>query len=508
MESDLSQVIDQVVRERGVSKEVIIEALEAAMVTAARKKLGLTMEIEAQYNPEIGEVELFRYREVVTEIEDEQLQISLLEAKSLDPDCELGDMIGEKLQSYNFGRISAQMAKQVIIQKVRDAEKEQIYDEYKDRKNDIVNGIVRRFERGSIIVDLGRAEAVMPHREQIPRESYQPGDRIRGYILDVVKSTTSPQIILSRACNEFLLKLFELEVPEIYEGIVTIMSAAREPGSRSKIAVASSDINVDPVGACVGMKGSRVQAVVNELRGEKIDIVPWSENAAKFVCNALLPAQITKVILDEENKEMEIIVPDDQLSLAIGRRGQNVRLAVMLTGWKIDIHSESKMKELDDVARRIYAEIPEINQTLMELLIRTGFRAIDDLADADPEDLMAFPNVELEIAQSIVSQANELIDSGRVQEILEEIEAEKEPEDEVESGEAEDVKPAPEIAVNKLEGVGSKTAELLTDAGLDTANKIIESNVEEIVKIQGIGTRKAERIIEAARTAIEEAKQE
>ncbi|MCB1154968.1 transcription termination/antitermination protein NusA, partial [bacterium] len=348
MTGDLNQVIDAVVKERGVSRDVIVEALEAAMLTAARKKLGLDYDIEAQFNQALGEVELFRFREVTDDVEDEATQILIEEAKKLDPDVQIGDSLGEKVDSKGFGRISAQMAKQVIIQKVRDAEKENIYNEYKDRKHDIANGIVRRFEKGNMVVDLGRAEAIMYHRDQIPRENYAVGDRIRAYISDVIRSTTAPQIQLSRSHPDFLKKLFELEVPEIAEGVVSIVAAAREPGMRAKIAVSSRDPNVDPVGACVGMKGSRVQSVVNELRGEKIDIVPYSENPARFVCNALAPAEVTKVIIDEDAQAMQIIVPDDQLSLAIGKRGQNVRLAVQLTGWKLDIQSETKWTEISE----------------------------------------------------------------------------------------------------------------------------------------------------------------
>ena len=411
MYSDLNRVIDAVVKERGVPREVIVEALEAAMLTAARKKLGLQYDIEAQYNDELGEVELFQFREVVEVVEEEAKEILLDEARKLDPECEVGDDLGEKVEAKNFGRISAQMAKQVIIQRVRDAEKEMVYNEYKDRKGEIVNGIVRRFEKGNMIVDLGRTEAIMYHRDQIPRESYNPGDRVRAFINDVIKSTTQPQIVLSRTCPDFLIKLFEMEVPEIYEGIVKIISAAREPGSRAKIAVVSNDPNVDPVGACVGMKGSRVQSVVNELRGEKIDIVPYAENPAKFVCNSLAPAEITKVIIDEENHSMQIIVADDQLSLAIGKKGQNVRLAVQLSTWRLDIHSETKLKEIEDVARRMFMRVPQIPEDARELIIRTGYTTLEDLADAEIEDLTDFPGIMEENAIEIIEIANHILDT-------------------------------------------------------------------------------------------------
>jgi N utilization substance protein A len=411
MYSDLNRVIDTVVKERGVSREVIVEALEAAMLTAARKKLGLQYEIEAQFNDELGEIELFQFREVVEEVDDLAVEITLEEARKLDPDCELGDDLGQKIEAKNFGRISAQMAKQVIIQRVRDAEKELVYNEYKDRQGEIVNGIVRRFEKGNMIVDLGRSEAIMYSRDQIPRESYSPGDRVRAYINEVVKSTTAPQIVLSRTCSEFLIKLFEMEVPEIYESIVKIVSAAREPGNRAKIAVISNDPNVDPVGACVGMKGSRVQSVVLELRGEKIDIVPYSENPAKFVCNALAPAEITKVIIDEENHSMQIVVGDDQLSLAIGKKGQNVRLAVQLSTWRLDIHSETKLKAIEDIARRMFLRIPQIPDSARDLIIKTGYTTLEDLADAEAEDLIDFPGVNEEVAEEIIEITNSILDT-------------------------------------------------------------------------------------------------
>ncbi len=343
----LKREIDQIAKDKGIERSEIIRAIEEAMVQAARRDGGtVEKEIEARYNDELGEIELFEFREVVETVEEELTQVQLDRAKQYDPDAEIGDEIGVKMDTSGFGRILAQTAKQVIIQLIREAERDNVYEEYKDRAGEILNGIVRRFEKGAILVDLGRAEAVLPLREQVPRENYRPGDRIRAYVIEVNKNAKGSQIILSRTCLEMLTKLFDQEVPEMYEGIVTIESAAREPGGRSKIAVASSASDVDPVGACVGMKGSRVQAVVQELRGERIDIVPWNPDPARYVCSALSPAQVSKVIIDDAARSMDVIVPDDQLSLAIGRKGQNVRLAVQLTGWKIDIKSESKMREL------------------------------------------------------------------------------------------------------------------------------------------------------------------
>jgi transcription termination/antitermination protein NusA len=404
----LKREIEQLAKDKGIDRETIIGALEGAMVQAARKKFGQEKEIEARFNRETAEIELFEFREVVEQISDPTTQILLGRAREFDPDAEVGDEIGVKLDTADFGRILAQAAKQVIIQRVRDAERDIVFDEYKDRKGEIVNGIVRRFEKGALIVDLGRAEAVLPVKEQVPRENYRPGDRIRAYVADVNNNAKGSQIVLSRASIHFLSKLFAQEVPEIYEGIVTIESAAREPGGRSKIAVASRDGDVDPVGACVGMKGSRVQSVVQELRGERIDIVPWSPDAARYVCSALSPAQVSKVIIDEAQKSMDVIVPDDQLSLAIGRKGQNVRLAVQLTGWKIDIKSESKMRELARWFAEAVAVVPGCGDGEAEMLLQSGVTSLDDLARCTDELLTSLPGVDADGAARIRQRAEEL----------------------------------------------------------------------------------------------------
>lgn len=355
---NLNHVIDQVVKDKGVDREVLVEALESAVLSAANKKFRNTRDIEAHYNSDIGEVELFEFVVVVDEVQDSYKEIDIEEAQEIDPDVQCGDSLGMKMDSSGFSRIAAQTAKQVIVQKVREAEREGIYNEFKDRVGELVNGIVRRYERGDLIVDLGRAEAILPRREQIPRESYRQADRVRAYISDVRMSPKGPQIILSRAHPQLVVELFKTEVPEIAEGIVEIVSCAREPGSRAKIAVVSHDPDVDPVGACVGMRGSRVQNVVSELRSEKIDIVPWSPDMARFACSALAPAEVSRVYVDNEEEAMEVIVPDDQLSLAIGKKGQNVRLAARLLGWKIDIKSESRAAELADEAPGQDEEIP------------------------------------------------------------------------------------------------------------------------------------------------------
>lgn len=349
METNISikHAIEQIVKEKGIDRQVVLEAMEQAVLTAANKKYRNTRDLEARYNQDTGEVELFEFVTVVDEVQDSYKEIGLDEAREIDPDVEIGDSLGEKLDASGFSRIAAQTAKQVIIQKVREAERETIFNEYSDRQWEIITGMVRRFEKGDLLVDLGRAEAVLPSKEQMPREVYRPGDRIRAIITEIRMTTKGPQIILSRTHPSMLAKLFEAEVPEIAEGIVEINAIVRDSGSRAKIAVSSNDSDVDPVGACVGMRGARVQNVVSELRGEKIDIIPWSEDIARFACNALSPAQVSKVFVDEENRTLEVVVADDQLSLAIGKRGQNVSLAARLTGCRIDIKSESKAAEAE-----------------------------------------------------------------------------------------------------------------------------------------------------------------
>lgn len=349
METNISlkHAIEQIVKEKGIDRQVVLEAMEQAVLTAANKKYRNTRDLEAHYNPDTGEVELFEFVTVVEQVEDSYKEIDLEEAREIDPDVEIGDSLGEKLDASGFTRIAAQTAKQVIIQKVREAERETIFNEYSDRQWEIITGMVRRFEKGDLLVDLGRADAILPSKEQMPREVYRPGDRIRAIITDIRMTTKGPQIILSRTHPSMLAKLFEAEVPEVAEGIVEINAVVRDPGSRAKLAVSSNDPDVDPVGACVGMRGARVQNVVSELRGEKIDIIPWSEDIARFACNALSPAQVSKILVDEESRTLEVIVADDQLSLAIGKRGQNVSLAARLTGCRIDIKSEAKAAEAE-----------------------------------------------------------------------------------------------------------------------------------------------------------------
>lgn len=412
--SELSRMIEQVGKEKGIDKNLVIDAVVQGMLAAARKKYGTYREIEAQYNEESGEVELYEFKEVVPDEEfiDEEVEIKHSEALELDPEAQLHDSIGAKLDSRDLGRIAAQMAKQIITQKVRDAEREIIFAEFEQRKGEIASGIARRVERGAIVVDLGRTEAYIPLREQIPGEQYKPGDRIQGYIADVRQTTRGPQIIMSRADGRYLAKLFEIEVPEIYDGIVEIMAAAREPGFRAKIAVRSKDAAVDPVGACVGMKGSRVQNIVQELRGEKIDIVNWDEDPARFVCNALAPAEISKVFVDEANKHMEIVVPDQQLSLAIGKKGQNVRLAAKLTTWGLDIMSESTQAQKTAESILNLMMIPAMTETMAQNIYQSGFNSFAALAEADVEDVMHIPGYdEPEKAEKLVNDAKALVES-------------------------------------------------------------------------------------------------
>jgi len=431
MQQDLNRVIEQVSKEKGIDREILVQALENAMVSAAKKTFGAERTFEAQYNPEIGEVELFEAKVVVEEIADPETEITLEEAQeTLDPDVEVGDELLTKMDSSAFGRIAAQAAKQNIVQKVRDAEREIIYNEFKQRESELVHGIVQRFEKNNIIVNLGRTNAILPEKEQVPRERYRQGDRIRAYIVSVEMTSRGPQIVLSRTHPGMLIKLFEQEVPEIYEGIVEVKGAAREPGGRAKIAVASNDQDVDPVGACVGMKGTRVQSVVQELRGEKIDIVHWTPDQAEYVCRALAPAKVTKILIDEEEHCMEVVVPDEQLSLAIGKKGQNVRLASRLSGWGIDARSESEADEESRRARQSLSSIPGVSDVMAELLYQSGFKSAEDLADAEVENVGEIDGIEPDKAEAILAATRKHVEEERLRaaaEITEEAAVSDEP---------------------------------------------------------------------------------
>src|SRR5215475_5416637 len=408
MQVDLNRVIEQVSKEKGIDKSIVINAVEEMMHSAARRTFGAERNIESRFNTELGEIELFEIKTVVENVTNASAEATLEEAHAkYDPEAQVGDEIMIKLDTATMGRIAAQAAKQNLIQHIRDAERKQIYNEFKDRKAEIVSGIVQRFERKNMIVNLGRTEAILPEKEQIPHERYRQGDRIRALILDVDLSGKGPQIVLSRTHPDFLKKLFEQEVPEIYEGIVEVKGAAREPGGRAKIAVTSNDRDVDPVGACVGMRGTRVQAVVQELRGEKIDIVPWTLDPAEYVCRALAPAKVSKIIMDEDEHSMEVIVPDDQLSLAIGKKGQNVRLASRLTGWKLDVRSESEAEDEARRARASLSAIPGLGDVTAELLYQYGFKSAEELAASDLDTVGEIDGIGSERAAGILDAARE-----------------------------------------------------------------------------------------------------
>lgn len=428
-----TKIIDLVSREKGIPRKIFIEALEEAILRAAKKVFGEGRQFEAAFNTDIGQVELFQYMQVVEEVDNPNIQLNLETAHKVDPEVQIGDELGfqifylaadsdkarEGFQKFgdvlnidthrrSFGRIAAQTAKHVVLQKVQDAERIIIYDEYKDRKGELVSGVARRFEKSSVIVDLGKAEAILPLKEQCPRESYRPGDRVQAFVKDVNKEAKGHQIILSRTDPRFVVKLFEKEVPEIYEGIVKVAGVAREPGERTKLAVTSTDSDVDPVGACVGMKGSRVQAVVQELRGEKIDIIPYSVDVPRYVCAAIAPAVVQRVLVDETNHQIELIVADDQLSLAIGRRGQNVKLATKLLGWDIEIHGESRIAELKNRLKAELVKLEGLDESTIEYLFKLGYHAPDNLLNADEAELAAIPGVGATLAQGIQQVAYEL----------------------------------------------------------------------------------------------------
>jgi transcription termination/antitermination protein NusA len=411
---ELLQIADAVAREKSIDRNVVIAAMEDAIQKAAKSRYGSENEIRAEVDPKTGEIRLARLLEVAEEVTMDATQISLDEARRRNPDAQVGDFIAEPLPPLDFGRVAAQNAKQVIVQKVRDAERERQFEEYKDRVSTIVNGIVKRVEYGNVIVDLGRAEAIVRRDETLPRENFRYGDRIRAYVYDVRREQRGPQIFLSRTHPEFMAKLFAQEVPEVYDGIVTIKSVARDPGSRAKIAVVSRDQSIDPVGACVGMRGSRVQAVVNELQGEKIDIIQWSEDAATFIVNALAPAEVVKVVLDEDAERIEVVVPDAQLSLAIGRKGQNVRLASQLTGWDIDImteQNESERRQAEFAERsQMFMEALDVDEVIAQLLASEGFSSIEEVAFVDQHEIATIEGFDEGTASEIQTRASEYLE--------------------------------------------------------------------------------------------------
>ena len=426
---DLNYVIEQVGKEKGIPKETIIEALEEAILSASKKKYGSHLDLEAHYNEELGEIEVFQFKTVVEEVQEPDMEVVEEEAKKHDPECMIGDAIGIKLDTSSLGRIAAQTAKQIIIQKVRNAESDVIYNEFKGKKGEIITGVIQRAEKNHYIVNLGRTEAIMPFKEAIPGETFRQRERVKGLILDVEKGQKGCMILMSRTHPGFLMKLFELEVPEIQEGIIKIIGAAREPGERAKISVYSEDPDIDPIGACVGVKGSRVQSIVQELRGEKIDIIPYSKDIAKFVCNTLAPARVSKVYINEEEHSMEVIVNDDQLSLAIGKKGQNVRLASKLTSWKIDISSES---EVEKTSKKIIDELVEnlkVSEILARILHDEYLRESKDIAKLTPEEMNKITSISIEDCRHIIDEARAVM-AQKAQKAAEDKESEENKESE------------------------------------------------------------------------------
>jgi N utilization substance protein A len=399
-------MIETICKDRGFDRHFVVEAIEEAVLSAARKKFGNRRELEVRYNDEYGDIEVFQFRTVVEEVDDDQTQISLEQALLLDPEAQIGLELGERMEKVSeLGRIAAQSARQVIVHKMREAEREVVYDMFKGRIGEVVSGLVQRFDRGDMIVNLGRTEAILPKDQQIPKRSFKQGDRIRALLLEVRQTSHDSQLILSRTSNDFLVKLFKMEVPEIAEGIVKIMGVSRDPGFRAKIAVSSTEMDVDPVGACVGMKGSRVQNVVQELQGERIDIVPWNPDPAKYICNAMAPAQVSIVRVDEDNKSLLVVVPGDQLSLAIGKQGQNVRLASRLLGWRIDVKSEQRYANLEDPGYRSILALDGVDESLADQIFAKGIVSAEDFASRDVEEIASLRSVDREFAEMLLASA-------------------------------------------------------------------------------------------------------
>ncbi|MBA3068550.1 MAG: transcription termination/antitermination protein NusA [Hyphomonas sp.] len=418
---EILQIAKAVAEEKSIDQRIVIEAMQEAIEKAAKAKYGQEHDIRARIDMATGEQSLWRVQTVVSDenFDDEAKQLRLAEAKKIDPSLEIGSELKEELPPFDFGRVAAQTAKQVITQKVRDAERERQYNEYKDRVGEVINGIVKRVEYGHVIVDLGRAEGIIRRNDGIPRENFQPNDRVRAYLYKVSRELKGPQIFLSRAAPDFMRKLFAQEVPEVYEGVIQIKACARDPGSRAKIGVISNDSSIDPVGACVGMRGARVQAVVGELSGEKIDIIPWNYDAATFIVNALQPAEVSKVVLDEDERRVEVVVADDQFPLAIGRRGQNVRLASQLTGWQIDLITESSdseryQKEFQE-RTDLFMKALDADETLAQLLASEGFESVEEIAFVAPEDFITIEGFDKDVAEELQERAREFLDRVAVE---------------------------------------------------------------------------------------------
>jgi N utilization substance protein A len=480
---ELLQIADAVAREKAIDRGIVIAAMEDAIQKAARSRYGSETEVRAEINPKTGEMRLSRLLLVVDQIENDAIHISVEDARRRNPAAQVGDYIAEPLPPLEYGRIAAQSAKQVIVQKVREAERDRQYQEFKDRIGDIVNGIVKRVEYGNVVVDLGRGEAIVRRDELLPREVFRNGDRVRAYIYDVRREPRGPQIFLSRTHPQFMAKLFAQEVPEIYDGIVEVKAVARDPGSRAKIAVISRDSSVDPVGACVGMRGSRVQAVVNELQGEKIDIIPWSADVATFVVNALAPAEVAKVVLDEDRERISVVVPDPQLSLAIGRRGQNVRLASQLTGWDIDIlteQEESERRQAEFEKRtKMFMEALNVDEVVGQLLASEGFNSVEELSLVDQKDIASIEGFDEDTALELQTRARDH---------LAQIEAEYDAK-RMELGVADELKEVPGVTTKMLVALGEngiKTVEDLAGCATDDLAGWTERKDAETIRTPGI----------------------
>ncbi len=486
MNLEMLQVADAVAREKSVDRELVLDAMEQALATAARRTYG-TRHVRARIDRETGEISLEHVRTVVDEVEDEENELTLDEATSINPELGIGDEVCEPLPPIELGRIAAQTAKQVINQKIREAERERVIAEYAPRVGELISGIVKRVERGNVYVDLGRGEAVMYREDLLPRETYRQGDRVRGYLREVRNQPKGPLVFLSRSDAGMVLRLFEQEVPEIQDGIVEIQAIARDPGSRTKIAVISNDPSIDPVGTCVGMRGARVQAIVNELHGEKIDIIEWTPDTAAFVINALAPANIDRVVLDEERQSIEVAVAEDQLAIAIGRRGQNVRLASELTGWNIEIMSSAEEREKRkaemEAARALFRDKLDVDDELASLLCAEGFFTLEDLAYCPLEELAAIQGFETELAQELQMRArNALLDSAL-------------------ADDARETK-AEEVALTALEGVDEAVARSLAELGIRHASELADATIDELDgKIEGLSRDRLEALILAAREA-------
>jgi transcription termination/antitermination protein NusA len=490
--AELLAIADAVAREKSIDRMIVIEAMEDAIQKAARARYGAENDIRAKIDTKTGDMRLWRVVEVVEEVENYFAQTSVKEAQKRDPEAKLGDFVIDPLPPIEFGRIAAQAAKQVIVQKVRDAERDRQYEEYKDRQGEVITGVVKRVEFGHVVVDLGRAEGVIRRDQQIPREVLRVNDRVRSLILRVAREARGPQIFLSRAAPDFMKKLFAQEVPEIYDGVIEIKSCARDPGSRAKIGVISRDSSIDPVGACVGMKGSRVQAVVQELQGERIDIIPWSPDIATFVVNALQPAEVAKVVIDEEENRIEVVVPDDQLSLAIGRRGQNVRLASQLTGHQIDImteadESEKRQKEFVERSELFQKEL-DVDETLAQLLVAEGFTALEEVAYIETEELAAIEGFDDDLAAELQNRATEALERREAA-----FRAER-----TELGVSDDLAAIEGLTEEMLVTLGKGGIKTLDDLGDLAADELV-SKRDGVLRTFGISEEDGNRIIMAAR---------